>query len=120
MKHFGKKSVVLLLVMVLTLSALSACKGGDKTAGQPKGGKENNSADADGKGKDDGKKSGKEGGLDPMTKEDITLSYACWGLKEKGEIEARDEQLAAFTDAYPNIHVNFVEIEQDTFFGCSV
>lgn len=51
-------------------------------------------------------------GLPPMTTEEITLTYACWGLGEKGEIEARDKQLAAFMEAYPNIKVEFVELTQ--------
>ncbi len=115
MKRFGKKSVVLLLAVVLMLSALTACKGGDRTADQPEGGKESGSANADGDGKNGGEESGEEGGLDPMTKEDITLSYACWGQQEKGEPEVKDKQLQAFMDAYPNINVEFVEIEQDNW-----
>lgn len=51
-------------------------------------------------------------GLPPMTTDEITLTYACWGLGEKGETEARDKQLAAFVDAYPNIKVEFVELTQ--------
>ena len=50
-------------------------------------------------------------GLPPMTTEDITLTYACWGLAEKGEKEARDRQIQAFMDAYPNIKVEFVEVD---------
>lgn len=51
-------------------------------------------------------------GLPAMTTDDITLTYACWGLGEKGEIEARDKQLEAFMEAYPNIKVEFVNIDQ--------
>ncbi|MCR5756136.1 MAG: extracellular solute-binding protein [Acetatifactor sp.] len=51
-------------------------------------------------------------GLPEMTTDDITLTYACWGLAEKGEIEARDKQLQAFMEAYPNITVEFVNIDQ--------
>ena len=51
-------------------------------------------------------------GLPEMTTDDITLTYACWGLGEKGEAEARDKQLAAFQEAYPNITVEFVNIDQ--------
>lgn len=54
----------------------------------------------------------KVAGLPEMTTEEITLTYACWGLAEKGEIEARDKQLAAFQEAYPNITVEFVTIDQ--------
>ena len=52
-----------------------------------------------------------ESALPPMTTENITLTYACWGLAEKGEREARDKQLAAFMDAYPNIKVEFVDLD---------
>ena len=34
-----------------------------------------------------------------MTEEEITLTYACWGLAEKGEIEAKDKQIEAFEKA---------------------
>ncbi len=54
-------------------------------------------------------------GLPAMTTDEITLTYACWGLAEKGEIEARDKQLAAFMEAYPNITVEFVTIDQATW-----
>lgn len=51
-------------------------------------------------------------GLPAMTTDEITLTYACWGLGEKGEAEARDKQLEAFMEAYPNITVEFVTIDQ--------
>lgn len=54
-------------------------------------------------------------GLAPMTTDNITLTYACWGLGEKGEIEAKDKQIQAFMEAYPNITVEFVTIDQATW-----
>jgi multiple sugar transport system substrate-binding protein len=56
-----------------------------------------------------------ESGLEPMTTDKITLTYACWGLGEKGETEAKDKQIQAFMEAYPNITVNFVTIDQATW-----
>ena len=50
--------------------------------------------------------------LPSMTTENITLTFARWGLHEKGETEARDAQLKAFMEEYPNITVESVNIDQ--------
>ena len=59
---------------------------GDKTAGD-------NVSDESGDSSAD--EAAEAGGL-PMTTDEITLTYACWGLHEKGEIEARDKQLGIY------------------------
>jgi multiple sugar transport system substrate-binding protein len=48
-----------------------------------------------------------------MTKEKITLKWAALGDGEKGEVEAREAQIAAFEKDYPNINVEFVTIDRD-------
>lgn len=114
-----KKLIALLLVLVMTLSVMTACSKGDDgkssttpsstpAADAPATSGDESSGDAGDAGKD-------AGGLPPMTTDNITLTYACWGLAEKGEIEVRDKQLAAFMEAYPNIKVEFVEIEQGSW-----
>ncbi len=54
-------------------------------------------------------------GLPPMTSEEITLTYACWGQAEAGEPEVVQALIAQFEEAYPNIHVEFVSIDQNTW-----
>lgn len=51
-------------------------------------------------------------GLPAMTTEDITLTYAYWGQHEKGEPEVTQAQMQAFMEEYPNITVEFLQIEQ--------
>ena len=51
-------------------------------------------------------------GLAPMTTDEITLRYACWGQAEAGEPEVLQALIAQFEEAYPNIHVEFVAIDQ--------
>lgn len=53
------------------------------------------------------------GGLPAMTTENITLRYAYWGQAEKGEPEVTAAQKKQFEDKYPNITLEFVEINQD-------
>jgi multiple sugar transport system substrate-binding protein len=50
--------------------------------------------------------------LPAMTTEPITLRYAYWGQHEKGEPEVTAAQKKAFEDKYPNITLEFVEIDQ--------
>jgi multiple sugar transport system substrate-binding protein len=53
-----------------------------------------------------------EGGLAPLTTEKISLRYAYWGQHEKGEPEVTAAQKAAFEQKYPNISIEFLQIEQ--------
>ena len=53
-----------------------------------------------------------EEALPPMTTEEITLRYACWGQAEAGEPEVVQALIAQFEEAYPNINVEFVAIDQ--------
>ena len=53
--------------------------------------------------------------LDPMTTEEITLTYACWGQGEAGEPEVLQALIEQFEAEYPNIHVEFVAIDQGTW-----
>lgn len=53
--------------------------------------------------------------LAPMTTEEITLSYACWGQAEAGEPEVLAALIAQFEEAYPNITVEFISIDQPTW-----
>ena len=54
-------------------------------------------------------------GLEPLTTEEITLRYACWGQAEAGEPEVLQALIAQFEEAHPNIHVEFVPIDQGTW-----
>ena len=56
-----------------------------------------------------------EEALPPMTTEEITLRYACWGQSEAGEPEVVQALIAQFEEAYPNINVEFVAIDQGTW-----
>ena len=56
-----------------------------------------------------------ESGLAPMTTEEITLRYACWGQAEAGEPEVLQALIDQFEAAYPNITVEFVPIDQGTW-----
>jgi len=53
--------------------------------------------------------------LDPLTEEEITLTYACWGQAEAGEPEVLQALIKQFEEAHPNIHVEFVPIDQGTW-----
>jgi multiple sugar transport system substrate-binding protein len=53
-----------------------------------------------------------ENTLPAVTTENITLSYAYWGQAEKGEPEVVEAQKAAFIAKYPNITLDFIQIEQ--------
>ena len=54
-------------------------------------------------------------GLEPLTTDEITLRYACWGQAEAGEPEVLQALIAQFEEAHPNIHVEFVPIDQGTW-----
>jgi multiple sugar transport system substrate-binding protein len=54
-------------------------------------------------------------GLEPLTNDEITLRYACWGQAEAGEPEVLQALIAQFEEAHPNIHVEFVPIDQGTW-----
>ena len=53
--------------------------------------------------------------LEPMTEDEITLTYACWGQAEAGEPEVLQALIAQFEEAHPNINVEFVPIDQGTW-----
>lgn len=124
-----KKAIALALAMSLTAAAAgcgnsdsgSAASDSRESKSQeskaPEGaeGGEEQSPEAAAQGEDGAESVQGESGLPPMTEEEITLTYACWGLGEKGEIEAKDKQIEAFEKAYPNIHVEFVTIDQATW-----
>lgn len=102
-----KRLIGLLLVLTMVVTMFSGCLGG---------GKENDpDKTSDGTGNQTSSDAGTDKGLPPMTTENITLTYACWGLAEKGETEVRDKQLAGFMAKYPNIKVEFVNIDQGTW-----
>jgi multiple sugar transport system substrate-binding protein len=108
------------LILALTLVNLTACGGKKETpdTGKPETTEnedEGTTEEADTSEETSEVTAVPEVSLEPMTTEDITLTYACWGLAEKGEIEARDKQIAAFMEAYPNITVEFVTIDQATW-----
>ena len=50
-----------------------------------------------------------------MTTENITLTVAHWGQAEAGEPEVIEALIAQFEAAYPNINVEFVNIDQGTW-----
>ncbi len=54
-------------------------------------------------------------GLPAMTTEDITLTVAHWGQAEAGEPEVIEALIAQFEAQYPNINVEFVNIDQNTW-----
>ena len=54
-------------------------------------------------------------GLEPLTTDEITLRYACWGQAEAGEPEVLQALIAQFEEAHPNIHLEFVPIDQGTW-----
>ncbi len=116
-----KKLLSLLLAAVLMVSSLAACgKPGDDGTSTPTStpapGTDNGSGAEDTTDNQDGDTDeAADSLLGPMTTEEITLTYACWGLGEKGETEAKDKQIQAFMDAYPNIKVEFVTIDQATW-----
>lgn len=120
----SKKLVVFILILSMSLMILTSCgKGGDSsTATESTQVADSNAGDktagdnvSDESGDSSADEAAEAGGLPPMTTDEITLTYACWGLHEKGEIEARDKQLAAFMEAYPNIKVEFIEIDQSSW-----
>lgn len=53
--------------------------------------------------------------LPEMTTEEITLTVAHWGQAEAGEPEIIDALIAQFEEAYPNITVEFVTIDQGSW-----
>ncbi|MGF7142733.1 multiple sugar transport system substrate-binding protein [Anaerotaenia torta] len=119
----AKKLLSVLMIMVLILSTLTACQEKSTGGGNPDvtkatdqgSGTKDKDADADAKTDTDTNADANADAdslLGPMTTENITLTYACWGLGEKGETEAKDKQIEAFMKAYPNIKVEFVTIDQ--------
>lgn len=119
-----KKLLSILLVLALAMSLFAGCgsKDGEESTGDDTApttedtSNEDTATDEDAGGTDAEEVISDDpedyAGLEPMTTEEITLTYACWGMAEKGEKEAKDAQLAAFMEAYPNITVEFVEIDQ--------
>lgn len=110
-----KRWIALSLTLSMSAMLFAGCGKEEQPKEDPKpsssptsaGEKDNNSSEDEGKKEENPQ----ETGLPPMTTEEITLTYACWGLAEKGEKEARDKQIAAFMNAYPNIKVEFVEVD---------
>ena len=56
-----------------------------------------------------------EEGLAPLTTDNITLTYACWGQAEAGEPEVLQALIQQFEEAHPNIKVEFVSIDQSSW-----
>ncbi|MDF2540374.1 MAG: hypothetical protein K0S47_92 [Herbinix sp.] len=122
-----KRMIALVVIAVLMLTSLTACSNKKEAADSSNQSDTStdagttDDASADDASADDAGETAEEGavaeesGLEPMTTDEITLTYACWGLGEKGEIEAKDKQIAAFMEAYPNITVEFVTIDQATW-----
>lgn len=114
----AKRLLSVLMITVLILSTLTACSqkstGGNNaavtTTASEESGTDEDAAAEDGTTSDEEAQA--DSLLGPMTTEDITLTYASWGLGEKGETEAKDKQIEAFMKAYPNIKVEFVTIDQ--------
>ena len=90
-----------LVAMFLVLFMVVGCSGDDK---QSDGNASNNNNSVEGNG-DNG---GGESALDPMTEEDITLTYASFSNGELNKFLADK-----FMEKYPNITVELVELEQD-------
>ena len=119
-----RKAVALALAWALAAVSVGGCgnSGSSSTGGQDSKAEESSAVSAENseaqdgeaqsEGSEEGGETADESGLPPMTTDEITLTYACWGLAEKGEVEAKDKQIAAFEEAYPNIHVEFVTIDQ--------
>ena len=114
----AKKMIAVLLILSFMLTTLTACSGKKEDAGANSN---NPTTSVPNNQDDDNKENGNdssdvdETALPPMTTEEITLTYACWGLAEKGELEAKNKQIEAFMEAYPNITVEFVTIDQATW-----
>ncbi|MFV0341500.1 MAG: extracellular solute-binding protein [Anaerocolumna sp.] len=117
----AKRIMSLLLVLALVLTTLTACGGKKEDTGANGGTTTASDEDGTQGGSDTGEETAaddtatEETGLAPMTTDEITLTYACWGLAEKGELEAKNKQIEAFMKAYPNITVEFVTIDQATW-----
>lgn len=114
-----KRILALLLVFVLVLSTFTACS---KTKEETTDGTAATVAptaaadtSSDASTTEAAATAAPESSLPPMTTDNITLKLAFWGQQEKGEVEARDAQIAAFEKAYPNIKVEFVMIDQATW-----
>jgi multiple sugar transport system substrate-binding protein len=115
-----KKILAVLMVLSLMLSMLTGCSSNKKEAGTDTESTavtdtSNNADDSTAENAEADDAAAEESGLAPMTTDEITLTYACWGLGEKGEIEAKNKQIEAFMEAYPNITVEFVTIDQATW-----
>lgn len=108
-----KKVIALVISLSLLLTSVVACGGKKETTPSA-----NTNAVMNEEKQDAGQSKGQEeveSLLPPMTTENITLRYASWGLAEKGEEEAKNKQIEAFMEAYPNINVEFVTIDQATW-----
>lgn len=117
-----KKSIAALLITSMLAAALTGC--GDKpqnkeggandaaTSGQQTTAeqKENTTAQATEPSADQ-----EESLLPAMTQDNITLTFAQWGLQEKGEPEVMELRMAKFMEDYPNIKVEAVTIDQSTW-----
>lgn len=116
-----KRFMVMFMILVFAVSSFSACSKKGETADDQKNSEANTAtsapedASADNAADVTATTAPEVTGLEPMTTDNITLTYASWGLGEKGETEAKDKQIAAFMEAYPNITVNFVTIDQATW-----
>lgn len=105
------KFLALMMAFVMLVAALTGC-GGKNSADANKTNDTPNQPDSTPAQTDDTPAADTPDGLPAMTTDEITLTVALWGQHEKGEPEAREHQIAAFEKAYPNIHVEFVSIDQ--------
>jgi len=111
-----KKALAALLIFLLLFGMLTACtKGKDEPVDSTPTVAPTDNAEKESDSEPSQEPTEPVSKLEPMTTDEITLTYACWGLHEKGEIEVRDMQLAAFMEAYPNIKVEFIEIAQSAW-----
>src|SRR5690625_4465500 len=90
--------------MFRVLYMVVGCSGDDKPSDNNASKDNNNSVE------DNGNNNGDEAesALEPMTEEDITLTYASWAHGELNKYLADK-----FMEKYPNITVELVELEQD-------
>ena len=105
-----KKSLKMLLAMALSLALLVGCTSGTTTQETDTPSATTPADDTGGAGTSADDTAA--GGLPAMTTENITLRYAYWGQHEKGETEVTQAQKKQFEDKYPNITIEFVEIDQ--------
>ena len=105
------KFLALMMAFVMLVTALTGC-GGNNDADTDKNNDASNQQNNTPAQTENTPNPDTSSGLPAMTTDEITPTVALWGQAEKGEVEAREHQIAAFEKAYPNIHVEFVSIDQ--------